>query len=351
MKQFASHISFQTTHTKSKNGGYLKGKPHSEGGEKFIVASTGQLVELEGGEAVINKKSISDDSEYSIKGTPREIASCINELHGGKNFRNENSPCNIKKIAKGDVIEDKEDDSWYVVTAYDMDLEKRVHFSQPLSKEKALANKLRFEKEVKEVAKWDKENKYKSRFSDLKIEKLVDLKAIPKDGNCPVGTQIQSILIDKKYFTKSKAIGWIDKHGYKVGLDEKEKTFRFRQRNPNDFHKDLFRTITLTKGVKAVIGCPVDKSISYSTFASFSKKDIEKGIEIEMEHKDTILQIKKNPNLSVRKVAEMIAVDHLKENGNYYKEISKIEKMEDGGEVKKSLINNPFDLLFFGIKY
>lgn len=348
MKHIASHINFQSTTTQKSRrmGGYLNGKSHAEGGEKFIVQNTGQLVELEGGEAVINKKSISDDSEYSIKGTPKEIASCVNELHGGKNFRDENSPCKIKKLAKGDVIEDKEDDSVYVITAYDMDLEKRVHFTQPLSKEKALANKSRFEKSLKEVSKWDKEGKYKSRFSDLKLEKLLDFKAIPKDSNCPVGTKIQSILIDKKFFSKSKAIGWIDKHGYKVGLDVKENTFRFRQDEPSNFHKDLFRTITLTKGIKAIIGCPVDRSIVYS---SFPKSAIERGTEIELEHKDTIMKIKKNPNLSVKQVAEMIAIDHLKENKDYYKELSEIEKMEEGGYVKKSVTNNAFDLLFFGI--
>ena len=37
------------------NGGMVQGKSHAQGGEKFAVG--GRVVELEGGEAVINKRS------------------------------------------------------------------------------------------------------------------------------------------------------------------------------------------------------------------------------------------------------------------------------------------------------
>ena len=39
------------------NGGLVQGKSHAQGGEKFAVG--GRVVELEGGEAVINKRSTS----------------------------------------------------------------------------------------------------------------------------------------------------------------------------------------------------------------------------------------------------------------------------------------------------
>ena len=39
------------------NGGMVQGKSHAQGGEKFAVG--GRVVELEGGEAVINKRSTS----------------------------------------------------------------------------------------------------------------------------------------------------------------------------------------------------------------------------------------------------------------------------------------------------
>ena len=40
---------------KYAQGGMVQGKSHAQGGEKFAVG--GRVVELEGGEAVINKKS------------------------------------------------------------------------------------------------------------------------------------------------------------------------------------------------------------------------------------------------------------------------------------------------------
>lgn len=61
-------------------GGWLKGKSHDQGGEKFY--SDNSTVELEGDEAIINKKSIQDDNVYTVKGTPKQIASGINQLNG-----------------------------------------------------------------------------------------------------------------------------------------------------------------------------------------------------------------------------------------------------------------------------
>jgi hypothetical protein len=58
----------------------IEGRSHSQGGEKYY--SEDQDVELEGGEAVINKKSINDDKTYTFTGTPRQIASAINSLDG-----------------------------------------------------------------------------------------------------------------------------------------------------------------------------------------------------------------------------------------------------------------------------
>lgn len=69
----------QTTNN-GKKGGYLKGKSHAEGGIKAIVTDTGQPVELEGDEVIINKKSMNDPKVYTVTGTPKEIASAINSM-------------------------------------------------------------------------------------------------------------------------------------------------------------------------------------------------------------------------------------------------------------------------------
>ena len=51
---------------KMEKGGLTKGKSHDEGGIKMVVKSTGQRVELEGGEGVLNKKVKSDDKKYDF---------------------------------------------------------------------------------------------------------------------------------------------------------------------------------------------------------------------------------------------------------------------------------------------
>lgn len=65
------------------------------------------------------------------------------------------------------------------------------------------------------------------------------------------------------------------------------------------------------------------------------KNDLQKGIKTEMEHKDTIQEIKKE-DASPREAAEMIARDHLKENEDYYKKTK-----STGKEMLVSQDNEP----------
>ena len=60
---------------KFAQGGMVHGNSHAQGGEKFAVG--GKVVELEGGEAVINKRSTS---------MFKPILSAINQAGGGKRF-------------------------------------------------------------------------------------------------------------------------------------------------------------------------------------------------------------------------------------------------------------------------
>jgi hypothetical protein len=77
-----------------ETGGMVVGKSHQEAdengtGEKFKLKSTGQIVELEGGEAVIVGKAIDSEDKISFDGeerTPREIASYLNHAYGGVKF-------------------------------------------------------------------------------------------------------------------------------------------------------------------------------------------------------------------------------------------------------------------------
>lgn len=61
-------------------GGLLRGASHRDGGIKYQMG--GDIVELEGGEAVINKQSIASNDILTVTGTPRQIASDINSYRG-----------------------------------------------------------------------------------------------------------------------------------------------------------------------------------------------------------------------------------------------------------------------------
>jgi hypothetical protein len=69
----------------SAKGGITKGKSHKEGGIPMVVKSTGQQVELEGGEGVINKRNMSSEKKFEFEGQEKticEIASEINSADG-----------------------------------------------------------------------------------------------------------------------------------------------------------------------------------------------------------------------------------------------------------------------------
>lgn len=71
---------------KMEKGGKVEGLPHEKGGEDFTVKSTGQQVELEGGEAVIMEKAVNSRKTYTFEGQkvkPKDILDKINRDHGG----------------------------------------------------------------------------------------------------------------------------------------------------------------------------------------------------------------------------------------------------------------------------
>lgn len=70
----------------AKKGGLFKGRPHSEGGIKAINVTNNQPIEVEGGEIIITKPAVEDDTKREFEGemlTNREILSRINQSGGG----------------------------------------------------------------------------------------------------------------------------------------------------------------------------------------------------------------------------------------------------------------------------
>lgn len=84
-----------------KDGGLAYGNSHAKGGMPMTVKNTGQNIEIEGGEGVVNKRSMQMKKEVEFQGkkmTPCEVISSINEMGGGVKFK-----CgDVKKIIEKD---------------------------------------------------------------------------------------------------------------------------------------------------------------------------------------------------------------------------------------------------------
>ena len=78
-------------HDKGTEGGYFVGRLHKEGGIKGINKSTGQPIEVQGGEVIITAPAVADQTKREFEGemlTNREILSKINERGGGVSLEN-----------------------------------------------------------------------------------------------------------------------------------------------------------------------------------------------------------------------------------------------------------------------
>jgi hypothetical protein len=75
---------------------------------------------------------------------------------------------------------------------------------------------------------------------------------------CPRSMKIESLVFAKKSFCPKTAAAWAKKNKFTTtkGVDLKKTTMRLRQKAPSSFTKGSFRTIPLTRGVQAVVGCP-----------------------------------------------------------------------------------------------
>lgn len=67
-------------------GGLLGGRSHANGGNPIMDGAGNKIAEIEAGEGIINKHSMADGKRYTVSGTPSQIASSINTLHGGVNW-------------------------------------------------------------------------------------------------------------------------------------------------------------------------------------------------------------------------------------------------------------------------
>ncbi len=76
------NIKFKNNNMSKHKDGLFVGKSHKEGGIPMVVKSTGQRIEVEGGESITNKTSMADDKIRTLTGTNCEIISQINTQNG-----------------------------------------------------------------------------------------------------------------------------------------------------------------------------------------------------------------------------------------------------------------------------
>lgn len=63
-------------------GGRLSGRSHANGGMPVLDHHGRKQAEVEGGESIINKRTMADRRIYQVEGTPSQIASRLNGMHG-----------------------------------------------------------------------------------------------------------------------------------------------------------------------------------------------------------------------------------------------------------------------------
>lgn len=71
----------------------------------------------------------------------------------------------------------------------------------------------------------------------------------------PARSEVQTILFDRRAWSKAAAEAWLRHHGYVArGVDTTEHYHRFRQHDPHLYVPGSFRTISFTSSIKAVVG-------------------------------------------------------------------------------------------------
>jgi len=93
-----------------KRGGITYGKSHAEGGIPVKNQSTGDMLEVEGGEGIVNKRSMASDKKVKLNGkemTICEAVSQLNQLEGGVQFSCDDVSDRqfIEAMAKGGELE------------------------------------------------------------------------------------------------------------------------------------------------------------------------------------------------------------------------------------------------------
>ena len=95
---------------KIKRGGITYGKSHAEGGIPVKNQSTGDMLEVEGGEGIVNKRSMASKSKVKLNGKDMSICEAVsqlNQMEGGVQFSCEDVSDRqfLRAMAKGGELD------------------------------------------------------------------------------------------------------------------------------------------------------------------------------------------------------------------------------------------------------
>jgi len=139
-------------HNQGEAGGYLVGKRHSQGGIKAINKSTNQPLEMEGGEVVITRNAVSDNTKRMFEGemlTNKEILSRINQSGGGVAFE-EGGQIPTNKLRIGGYLEYQ---NTYFPDSQYFDMFNMARLSAKIAENKPFATQWWSSREVRRVTK------------------------------------------------------------------------------------------------------------------------------------------------------------------------------------------------------
>jgi len=282
------------TTNNGKKGGLLKGKPHydkngkSLGGIKAIVTDTNQIVELEGGEVIINKeaskkhwKELSRINQSAGDGVPilppDEVLADADEYKEGGNliqFNPNKMPSKwVHSYAK--KIKENYPAIW--------DLGGNIYGNEAYNNLERVINRGHWlESEEWFFVKWQSFNARHS--GDFLIAGVIaNLKWLN--------------VVDK---------GW-------------------------DYMKDIIEAeIKKRKLKKMKTGGEIGKYDQL--IKDLDKKEVKMGVHAEQEHSETYQKIYDH-EITPEEAPLYVAVDHLKEMDDYYTRLAQMEGMKDGGKI------------------
>ncbi len=297
-------------HDKGTQGGYFVGKLHKEGGIKGINKSTGQPIEVQGGEVIITAPAVADQTKREFEGemlTNREILSKINERGGGVSLEN-----------GGEIYYNGSSYNYGGKTMTDYEIMQEIS-NCGCDDEYKYGGKIKTYKQ-----KYNKKYGYPANEShdleEISKDTGISLKGLQQIYNKGIGaykTNPESVRPN----VKSKE-QWAMARVYSAVMGGKASKI-----DANELKMNYGGGLSRGKSVEEIADM---HNVSLSSI----KKELAKGIEVESEH------------TSDEKLAEKIAKDHLVENPNYYTILDNVG-LSDGGEIENLIKEGKIDLKFY----